>query len=72
MSGSGNVRDNSAMESYFSSLKTEETARNSYRTRDEARSEVFGYIKRFYNPKRRHSTLDGFSPIQYEEQGQLA
>ena len=72
MSGSGNVRDNSAMESFFSSLKTGRTARKKYRTRDETRSEVFGYIERFYNPVRRHSTLGGFSPIQYEEQGQLA
>ena len=72
MSGSGNVRDNSALESFFFSLKTARTARKTYRTRDEARSEVFGYIKRFCHPKRRHSTLGGFSPIQYEEQGQLA
>jgi putative transposase len=72
MSRSGNVWDNSAMESFFSSLKTERTARKTYRTRDEARSDVFDYIERFYNPKRRHSTLGGISPIQYEEQGQLA
>jgi len=72
MSRSGNVWDNSAMESFFSSLKTERTARKVYRTRDEARADVFDYIELFHNPKRRHSTLGGGSPVQYEEQGQLA
>jgi putative transposase len=57
MSRSGNVWDNAAMESFFSSLKTERTARKLYRTRDEARADVFDYIERFYNPKRRHSTI---------------
>jgi putative transposase len=37
MSRSGNVWDNAAMESFFSSLKTERTARKLYRTRDEAK-----------------------------------
>jgi putative transposase len=37
MSRSGNVWDNAAMESFFSSLKTERTARKIYRTRNEAR-----------------------------------
>ena len=72
MSRSGNVWDNSAMESFFSSLKTERTARKVYRTRDEARADVFDYIEVFYNPTRRHSTLGYLSPVQYEEQGQLA
>ncbi|QKD19630.1 transposase [Mesorhizobium sp. NZP2077] len=57
MSRSGNVWDNAAMESFFSSLKTERTARKVYRTRDNARADVFDYIERFYNPRRRHSTL---------------
>ena len=57
MSRSGNVWDNAAMESFFSSLKTERTARKMYRTRDEARADVFDYVERFYNPKRRHSTI---------------
>ena len=44
ISRSGNVWDNAAMESFFSSLKTERTARKTYRTRDEAKADVFGYI----------------------------
>ena len=41
MSRAGNVWDNSAMESFFSSLKIERTNRKVYRTRDEARADVF-------------------------------
>lgn len=66
MSRQGNVWDNSAMESFFSSLKTERVNRKQYRTRDQARADVFDYIERFYNPRRRHSTLGYLSPIEYE------
>jgi putative transposase len=72
MSRAGNVWDNAAMESFFSSLKTERTDRKTYRTRDEARSDVFDYIERFYNPKRRHSTLGYLSPIEFEMKTELA
>jgi putative transposase len=68
MSRAGNVWDNSAMESFFSSLKTERTARKVYRTRDAARADVFDYIERFYNPTRRHSTLGYLSPMEFERQ----
>ena len=67
MSRAGEVWDNSAMESFFSSLKTERTAKKVYRSREQARSDVFDYIERFYNPTRRHSTLGYVSPIQFEE-----
>jgi putative transposase len=72
MSRSGNVWDNAAMESFFSSLKTERTARKTYRTRDQAKADVFDYIERFYNLKRRHSTLGYLSPIEFEMNAKLA
>ena len=72
MSRSGNVWDNAAMESFFSSLKTERTARKTYRTRDEARADVFDYIERFYNAKRRHSTIGYLSPMEFETKAGLA
>jgi putative transposase len=72
MSRSGNVWDNAAMESFFSSLKTERTARRVYRTRDQARADVFDYIERFYNAARRHSTLGYLRPIDFEKQAVLA
>ena len=72
MSRAGNVWDNAAMESFFSSLKTERTARKIYRTRDDAKADVFDYIERFYNPKRRHSTIGYLSPVEFEEMAMLA
>jgi hypothetical protein len=51
MSRSGNVWDNAAMESFFSSLKTERTARKIYRTRDEAKADVFDYIEQLLQPE---------------------
>ena len=72
MSRAGNCWDNAAMESFFSSLKTERTARKTYHTRDEAKADVFDYIERLYNPRRRHSTLGYLSPVAFEEQAALA
>jgi putative transposase len=41
MSRSGNIWDNPAMESFFSSLKTERTARKVYRSRDDPRGTTY-------------------------------
>jgi putative transposase len=72
LSRSGNVWDNAAMESFFSSLKTERISRKTYRSRDEAKADVFDYIECFYNPKRRHSTIGYLSPVAFEMQAGLA
>jgi putative transposase len=72
MSRSGNCWDNAAMESFFSSLKTERTARKVYRARDEAKADVFDYIECFYNPIRRHSTIGYRSPIDFEREAGVA
>ncbi len=69
MSRKGDCWDNAAMESFFSTLKTERIYRRPrYRTRDEARADVFDYIERFYNPRRRHSTIGQISPVAFERQ----
>jgi putative transposase len=68
MSRAGNCWDNAAMESFFSSLKTERTTRKTYRTRADAKADVFDYIERWYNPQRRHSKLGYLSPAQYEKE----
>ena len=69
MSRKGDCWDNAAMESFFSTLKTERVYRRPrYRTRDEARADVFDFIERFYNPSRRHSTLGHVSPVEFERQ----
>ena len=72
MSRAGNVWDNAAMESFFSSMKIERTERKTYRTRDQAKADVFDYIERFYNPRRRHSTIGYLSPMEFERQAMLA
>jgi transposase InsO family protein len=43
-----------------------ELGRKTYRTRDEVRADVLDYIERFYNPKRRHSTIGYLSPMEFE------
>ena len=60
------------MESFFSTLKTERVNRKRYRTRDEAKADVFDYIECFYNPRRRHSSIDYVSPIEFENRSQEA
>lgn len=72
MSRSGNVWDNSVMEAFFSTLKTERTARQHYRTRNAARADVFDFIERWYNPTRRHSTLGNVSPANFERGAAVA
>jgi putative transposase len=43
-----------------------------YRTRNEARADVFDYIERFYNAIRRHSTIGYLSPVEFERKVGLA
>ncbi len=68
MSGSGNCYDNAAVESFFGLLKRERVNRVRYRTRDEARADLFEYIEVFYNRKRRHGYLGNISPEDFEAQ----
>jgi putative transposase len=67
MSRRGNCIDNAAMESWFSTLKCELGERfNSYAL---AKEELFDYIEVFYNRRRRHSSLDYLSPVDFEQRG---
>lgn len=67
MSRRGNCIDNAAMESWFSTLKCELGERfNSYAR---AKEELFDYIEAFYNRRRRHSSLDYLSPVDFEQRG---
>jgi transposase InsO family protein len=71
MSRAGNCYDNAAMESFFGTLKCELIHDRHYRTRAEARQDIFEYIEVFYNRQRRHSSLGYLSPVAYEESCQL-
>lgn len=66
MSRKGNCWDNAVMESFFHSLKVEQVNHDDYRTRAEARAAIFNYIEIFYNRKRRHSSIEYLSPVDYE------
>ena len=68
MSGRGNCFDNAVVESFFGLLKRERVNQVRYRTRDEARADIFNYIECFYNRKRRHGYLGNISPETFEEQ----
>lgn len=53
MSAVGSCADNAAAEGFFGMLKRERVNRRRYLTRAEARSDIFDYIERFHNPRRR-------------------
>jgi transposase InsO family protein len=55
-------------ETFFATLKKELVHRHLWPTRQHLTSEVFEYIEGFYNPRRRHSTLNMLSPADYEHQ----
>jgi len=67
VSGTGSCYDNAVVESFFASLKRERIKRRKYRTRDDARADIFDYIERFYNRERRHGYLGHTSPVNYED-----
>lgn len=67
MSSTGNCYDNAVAESFLGLLKRERVNRTRYRTRDEARVDIFDYIEVFYNRKRRHGYLGNISPVDFEK-----
>jgi putative transposase len=62
----GSAYDNALAESFVATLKTELLYRNSWPTRQMARTAIFEYIEGFYNNRRRHSALGHLSPAEYE------
>ena len=66
MSRKGDCYDNAAMESFFHTLKVEQTEGHRYATRQAAKADVFEYIEAYYNRQRRHSTLNNQSPCDFE------
>ena len=67
MSRKGNCYDNAPIESFFSTLKSEHIHFQKYRTRKQAKTDVFAYIEGFYNRQRLHSSLGYWSPVQFEQ-----
>lgn len=71
MSRRGNCHDNAVAESFFNLLKRERIRRRTYKTREEARQDVFDYIEMFYNPIRKHVRNGMLSPVECERQQAL-
>ena len=70
MSRRGNCYDNSVMEAFFSTLKSEVGER--FPSHAEAKASLFDYIEVFYNQRRRHSTLGQISPAEFERRAAQA
>ena len=68
MSRRGNCHDNAVAESFFQLLKRERVKRKIYKTRDDARHDIFDYIEMFFNPKRKHGYNGNLSPAVFEKQ----
>jgi transposase InsO family protein len=62
----GTCWDNAVAESFFATLKTELLHRQTWPTRQQARSAIFEYVEVFYNRQRRHSTLGYLTPAEFE------
>ena len=54
--------DNSVCESFFKYLKKEETDRYRYRTFEQLRASILGYIDGYYNSRRLHSSIGYMTP----------
>jgi transposase InsO family protein len=67
MSRRGECWDNAVAESFFATLKTELVADARWPTRTAATTAIGRYIEGWYNTRRRHSTLDYVSPVEYEQ-----
>jgi len=65
MSRRGNVYDNAAMESWFSTLKSELGER--FESHAVANEQLFDYIEVFYNQQRRHSAIGYATPAEFEK-----
>lgn len=62
----GDCFDNSMAESFFGTLQLELLDEHHWATRRELASAIFEWIECWYNPSRRHSSIDMLSPIDYE------
>jgi putative transposase len=67
MSRKGDCWDNACAETFFKTLRAELIRGKTYRSKEEARAQIFEYVEIFYNRKRLHSYLGYLTPTEYEE-----
>jgi putative transposase len=67
MSRRGNCWDNSPMERFFRSLKTEWIPETGYRSFEEAKARITDYVLGYYSRFRPHTNNDGLPPIMAEQ-----
>ncbi len=70
MGSVGDCYDNAMCESFFATLECELLDRRPFGTHGEARQAIFEFIEGWYNPHRRHSSLQYHSPIEFERKYQ--
>jgi putative transposase len=66
MGSVGDCFDNAMCESFFATLECELLERRHFKTQIEARMAIFEFLEGWYNPHRRHSTINYLSPIDFE------
>ena len=66
MGSVGDCYDNAMCESFFATLECELIDRSWFHNHQIARRQVFDFIEGWYNPHRRHSSIDYLSPINFE------
>ncbi len=67
----GNRHNNAVAESFFNMLECERLRRRTYRTRHDARQDVFDCIEMFYNPKRKHARNGMLSPAEFKRRQRM-
>ena len=70
MSEADNPYDNAFAESFFSRFKAELLQKGAFQSKQDAITEVFDFIERYYNTKRLHSSLGYSTPLKFEKQNQ--
>jgi transposase InsO family protein len=66
MSRKGDCWDNAVAESFFATVKGELIDRQSWASKAHARLAIVEWIECFYNNQRRHTSIGGVCPVEYE------
>ncbi len=66
MSRKGNCYDNAFAEKFFATLKKELVYLSEYKSKEDAKNDIFEFIEVWYNRKRIHSSIGYMTPTQFE------